>query len=134
MRAAKLSQYLQKRLAYWQERLSLQVWQLKLKLVSKLEDEDGDPVYGYIKWRDLAHEARIQLVKKDSETQVERKRTQMEDSLVHELLHLLRTQQNRTIHRMLSYLAPSLREELGTQYEEEEERMIGILVRALRGE
>ncbi len=129
--------FVRKRLIYWQERLALQAWKFSLTIVKELTNEDGEEAYGHIHWYDLRQRAFIKLATTEShqdapEKRRDRTRAEIEESLIHELLHILKIQCSRVVsERMMRHLSPAMHEELGMRYEHETEREIWSLAKAL---
>lgn len=114
------------RMAHWQKRLSLRHWVLTLKVMRELTTDDGRDAYGFIRWREHTRGADIDLMVKDRTTAA------IEDTVVHELLHIVRLPVDQVAMRMMEYLSPAAKAELGRDYDDAVECMIYVLVEALR--
>lgn len=75
-------------LEYWQKRLRLQDWDLTLEIVRKSKITTGE--FAEVEWSRIYRNAEIKLLDPvDFEEADTARQKDMEDSLVHELLHLV---------------------------------------------
>ena len=79
--------YVQQRLDLWQKRLQLQDWSIKVEITRPSDLRQG--TLGNVHWDPEKKTARIRVLSvADYQTSYERALADMEDTIVHELIHL----------------------------------------------